>query len=115
LTKLAHPVPAPAHFELFRDEAGNYRWRLIVGDVGIAAGHGSHYSDWNADRSARAFKRNAAQADYSYRKIRGRWYWESTSPTGRPLATCVRPYATKWEARRSAEQARRWAASAIGP
>lgn len=108
-------MTGPPWFEVFRDEDGCYRWRLHCDGGAVAEGRHSFLTDWNADRAARAFRRAATEAEYSYRESGGEWFWECLSRQGQPVAVCAAPLRSSRAARAAAERVRRLAPAAIGP
>lgn len=57
-------MPSDPRFELFRDAAGEWRWRLVASNEEIIATSGEGYSSkQGAQRCIRSVKRGAPEAD----------------------------------------------------
>jgi len=56
-----------ATFEVFRDSAGEWRWRLVASNGNIIADSGEGYSSkQGAERGIESVKRNAADAEVEF-------------------------------------------------
>ena len=62
-------MPSGSVFELYEDNAGEWRWRLVVSNGNIIADSGEGYnSKQGAKRGIESVKRNAADADIRLRE-----------------------------------------------
>lgn len=104
-----------SRFEIFRDEAGAFRWRLLEDAIELATGLEAFFNDWNAHRSARAFKLGSAEAAYLCSESARGWVWEARAPDGRRLAICPLGLPDRRSAQTAAQRARRAAPGATGP
>jgi len=56
-----------ATFEVYRDSAGEWRWRLVASNGNIIADSGEGYSSkQGAERGIESVKRNAADAEVEF-------------------------------------------------
>ncbi|MFD1513632.1 HVO_2922 family protein [Halomarina rubra] len=59
----ARPVRAKAHFEVYEDRAGEFRWRLVHDNGNVIADSGEGYATWGgAENGLRSVKQNAPGA-----------------------------------------------------
>lgn len=60
-------MPSTATFEVFRDNAGEWRWRLVAGNGNIIADSGEGYqSKQGVQRGINSVKRSATDADVQF-------------------------------------------------
>ena len=61
-------MPRKATFEVFRDSAGEWRWRLVASNGNIIADSGEGYrSKQGVERGIESVKRNAPEAEVWFR------------------------------------------------
>ena len=102
-----------ASFELFEDNAGEWRWRLVHDNGNIIADSGEGYaSKSNARRAMSGIRDHAASADYLridpagfelYRDAAGEWRWRLVHENGNVIADSGQGYASRQKARQGAE------------
>jgi len=99
-------------FELYEDEAGEYRWRLTSGND-IIADSGEGYSSESAARDAVERVRDdaptASVLEYGtphfevYEDQAGEWRWRLVAANGRIVADSGEGYSSRSGARRAVE------------
>ncbi len=105
-----------ASFELYEDDAGEYRWRLVHDNGNIIADSGEGYaSKGNAKRAMTGVRSHAAAADYLkidpagfevFRDKGGGWRWRLVHKNGNVLADSGESYASRAKARQGVESVR---------
>ncbi|MFB6141150.1 MAG: HVO_2922 family protein [Halosimplex sp.] len=60
-------MPSSATFEVFRDSAGEWRWRLVAANGNVVADSGEGYSSkQGVERGIESVKRTASGADVRF-------------------------------------------------
>nr|WP_246282670.1 HVO_2922 family protein [Natronomonas halophila] len=105
-----------ASFELYEDNAGDYRWRLVHDNGNILADSGEGYaSKSNAKRAMAGVREHAAAGDYLkidpagfevYRDKAGQWRWRLVHENGNILADSGEGYASRQKARQGLDSVR---------
>ncbi len=105
-----------AAFELYEDNAGEYRWRLVHDNGNILADSGEGYaSKSNAKRAMNGVRDHAAAGDYLkidpagfevYRDRGGKWRWRLVHENGNILADSGQGYASRQKARQGIDSVR---------
>lgn len=104
-------------FEVYKDTASNYRWRLIA-DNGrkVATSGESFYSQSNASTAASNFKAKAKQWNYEvYLDSSSNYRWRAKSSNGQTVASSGESFDNRSNAQRAADNVRDNAGSATGP
>ena len=104
----------PAAFELFRDRAGKYRWRLLYKNGNILADSGQGYaSRQKARQGLESVQRNVAEdgnADFEvYEDSGGEYRWRLVHRNGNIIADSGEGYASKSGAEDAVERIRSYA------
>ncbi len=115
-------IDSTATFELFEDDAGEWRWRLRHDNGEIIADSGEGYaSKSNAKRALARIRDHVAAADYLrvdpaafelFRDKAGEWRWRLIHENGNVLADSGEGYSSRSKARQGAESVRSNAANA---
>ena len=115
-------IDSTATFELFEDDAGEWRWRLRHDNGEIIADSGEGYaSKSNAKRALSRIREHVAAADYLrvdptafelFRDNAGEWRWRLIHENGNVLADSGEGYSSRSKARQGAESVRSNAANA---
>ncbi|MEF8907487.1 MAG: HVO_2922 family protein [Haloarculaceae archaeon] len=102
-----------ATFEVYEDEAGDYRWRLVHDNGNVIADGGQGYaSERNARDGIASVKRNAGPASYLqfdpvsfevYRDNAGEWRWRLVHKNGNIIAAASEGYTRRRDASRSVD------------
>ena len=105
-----------AAFDLFEDDGGEYRWRLVHDNGNVIADSGEGYSSRsNARRAMSRVRTHAAAADYLridptgfeiYRDKGGKWRWRLVHENGNVIADSGQGYASRAKARQGVESVR---------
>jgi uncharacterized protein YegP (UPF0339 family) len=105
-----------ASFELYEDNAGDYRWRLVHDNGNVLADSGEGYaSKSNAKRAMSGVREHAAAGDYLkidpagfevYRDKGGQWRWRLVHENGNILADSGEGYASRQKARQGLDSVR---------
>ena len=105
-----------AEFELYEDEGGQYRWRLVHDNGNVIADGGEGYSSkQNARKGIESVKRNADPASYLqfdptsfeiYRDAAGEWRFRLVHKNGNILAAASEGYTRRRDAKRAVETVR---------
>ncbi|WP_353633836.1 HVO_2922 family protein [Halobacterium sp. NMX12-1] len=103
-----------ATFEVFEDEAGEYRWRLVHDNGNILADSGEGYTRRrDAERAIDGVRNNAGPAEYLtfdptsfeiYRDVAGEWRWRLVHKNGNILADGGEGYSRRRDARRAVDR-----------
>jgi uncharacterized protein YegP (UPF0339 family) len=111
-----------ASFELYEDDAGDYRWRLVHDNGNVLADSGEGYSSKsNAKRAMAGVREHAASGDYLkidpagfevYRDKAGQWRWRLVHENGNILADSGEGYASRQKARQGLDSVRNNSADA---
>ncbi|MFB6219453.1 MAG: YegP family protein [Halobacteriaceae archaeon] len=106
--------PSDARFEVYGDEGGEYRWRLVHQNGELLADSGEGYtSRESARRRTDTVARFAERADYLrvdptafevYRDAAGEWRWRLVHRNGRVLADSGEGYGSRSAANDAAER-----------
>lgn len=109
-------VESQTTFELFEDNAGNYRWRLRHDNGNIVADSGEGYSRLRDTRNAvERVQEYAGPGQYLrvdpvgfeiYRDAEGKWRWRLLHKNGNILADSGEGYSRRRDARRAVDQIR---------
>ncbi|MFB6269377.1 MAG: YegP family protein [Halobacterium sp.] len=109
----AEAEESDATFEVFEDDAGEYRWRLVHDNGNILADSGEGYaSERNAERAIEGVQANAGPAEYLqfdpasfeiYRDVAGEWRWRLVHKNGNILADSGQGYSRRRDARRAVD------------
>ena len=109
-------VASNATFELFEDDAGEYRWRLRHDNGNIIGDSGEGYaSKSNAKRALSRVREHVAAADYLrvdpaafevYRDAGGDWRWRLIHENGNVLADSGEGYSSRSKARQGLDSVR---------
>ncbi len=109
-------IESQAAFELYEDNAGEYRWRLRHDNGNIIADSGEGYaSKSNAKRAMAGVRNHAESADYLkidpagfeiYRDNGGEWRWRLVHENGEILADSGEGYASRQKARQGVDSVR---------
>jgi uncharacterized protein YegP (UPF0339 family) len=107
----------PAAFEVYRDNAGEYRWRLIHENGNIIADGGEGYSSrTKATQGLRSVRENAPEdgnADFEvYKDAGGEYRWRLRHANGEIIADGGEGYASKGNAADAVERVRTYAPDA---
>ena len=115
-------VESRASFEVYEDNAGEWRWRLVHDNGNIIADSGEGYaSKRNVERAMAGVREYAAEADYLridpagfevYRDRAGQWRWRLVHENGNVLADSGEGYASRQKARQGLDSVRTNAADA---
>jgi uncharacterized protein YegP (UPF0339 family) len=115
-------IESQAAFELYEDNAGEWRWRLVHDNGNIVADSSEGYaSKSNAKRAMKSVRRHAASADYLkidpsafevYRDTAGKWRWRLVHENGNILADSGEGYASRQKARQGIDSVRNNASEA---
>jgi uncharacterized protein YegP (UPF0339 family) len=115
-------IESRAEFELYEDNAGEYRWRLVHDNGNVIADSGEGYaSKSNAKRAMAGVREHADAADYLridptgfeiYRDAAGKWRWRLVHENGEILADSGQGYASRQKARQGVDSVRDNAAEA---
>jgi uncharacterized protein YegP (UPF0339 family) len=110
------PAESAAEFELYEDNAGDYRWRLRHRNGNVIADSGEGYSSKaKAKQGIASVQRNAEPATYLrfdpasfeiYRDNAGEWRWRFVHKNGNILAAASEGYSRRRDAKRSIERIR---------
>lgn len=103
------------HFEVYKDQAGEYRWRLITDGGRIIAVPGEGYSAKSgANRAVDRTRKYADDPDrYGvYEDQAGEYRWRMKAPNGRVIAVSNRSYSRKQTATDAVERVRNLAPNA---
>jgi uncharacterized protein YegP (UPF0339 family) len=102
-----------ATFEVYEDEADQWRWRLVHDNGEVIADGGEGYaSKRNAREGLESVKRNAGPASYLqfdpvsfevYRDGAGEWRWRLVHKNGNIIAAASEGYTRRRDARRSVD------------
>jgi uncharacterized protein YegP (UPF0339 family) len=102
-----------ATFEVYEDEAGEWRWRLVHDNGNVIADGGQGYaSERNARDGVASVKRNAGPASYLqfdpvsfevYRDNAGEWRWRLVHQNSNIIAAASEGYTRRRDAHRSVE------------
>jgi len=105
-----------ATFEVYEDEAGEYRWRLRHENGNVVGDGGEGYaSKHNATRAVRRVREYAPEADYLwfdptgfevYRDAAGEWRWRLVHRNGNVLADGGEGYTRRNDATRAVDRVR---------
>ncbi|MGZ0746801.1 DUF1508 domain-containing protein [Haloparvum sp. AD34] len=105
--------PSQATFEVFEDDAGEYRWRLVHDNGNVLADSGEGYvTKHNAERALEGVTATVSPADYlwfdpagfeTYRDTGGQWRWRLVHRNGNILADGGEGYASHGNARRAVQ------------
>ena len=105
-----------ATFELFEDNAGEWRWRLRHDNGNVIGDSGEGYaSKSNAKRALERVREHVAAADYLrvdpaafevYRDKGGKWRWRLIHENGNVLADSGQGYASRSKARQGLDSVR---------
>ncbi len=95
-----------AQFEMYRDTASEYRWRLRSSNGRTVADSGESYTSASACRNGiAAVKQRAASGPYDvYQDARGFWRWRLKAVNGRIIADSAEGYSS----RSAVDEAIRW-------
>ncbi|MXR21554.1 HVO_2922 family protein [Halobacterium bonnevillei] len=109
----AEAEDSQATFEVYEDNAGEYRWRLVHRNGNIVADSGEGYSSrHNAERAIDGVKANAGPGSYLqfdpasfeiYRDVAGEWRWRLVHRNGNILADGGQGYSRRRDARRATD------------
>ena len=109
-------LESQASFELYEDNAGEWRWRLIHDNGNIIADSSEGYaSKGNAKRAMSGIREHAASADYLridpagfelYRDRAGKWRWRLVHENGNILADSGQGYASRQKAKQGVDSVR---------
>lgn len=109
-------IESEATFELFEDDAGEYRWRLRHDNGNIIGDSGEGYaSKSNAKRALSRVREHVAAADYLrvdpaafevYRDAGGDWRWRLIHENGNVLADSGEGYSSRSKARQGLDSVR---------
>lgn len=104
-------------FEVYRDGAGAYRWRLIASNGRNVASSGESFSSQsNATTAAQNFKVKAKTWEYEiYADAGGQYRWRAKSSNGQTVASSGESFDSRSNAQRAADNVRDNAGSATGP
>jgi uncharacterized protein YegP (UPF0339 family) len=112
----AEAEDSQASFDVYEDEAGEYRWRLVHRNGNIIADSGQGYSSrHNAERAIDGVKANAGPGSYLqfdpssfeiYRDVAGEWRWRLVHRNGNILADSGQGYSRRRNARRAVDSVR---------
>ena len=117
-TEAPEPIELESHaeFELYEDNAGEYRWRLVHDNGNIIADSGEGYaSKSNVKRAMDSVRKHAESADYLkidptgfeiYRDAAGEWRWRLVHENGEILADSGQGYASRQKARQGVDSVR---------
>ncbi len=116
-------IDATATFELFEDDAGEWRWRLRHDNGEIIGDSGEGYSSKsNLKRALGRVREHVAAADYLrvdptafelFRDKAGKWRWRLIHENGNILADSGEGYSSRSKARQGAESVRSNVADAV--
>ncbi len=103
-----------ATFEVFEDEAGEYRWRLVHDNGNVVADSGEGYTRRrDAERAIDGVQNNAGPAEdltfdptsvEIYRDVAGEWRWRLVHKNGNILADSGEGYSRRRDARRAVDR-----------
>ncbi|MCD2199462.1 DUF1508 domain-containing protein [Halobacterium sp. KA-4] len=103
-----------ATFEVFEDEGGEYRWRLVHDNGNVIADSGEGYTRRrDAERAIDGVQNNAGPAEYLtfdptsfeiYRDVAGEWRWRLVHKNGNILADSGEGYSRRRDARRAVDR-----------
>jgi uncharacterized protein YegP (UPF0339 family) len=109
-------APSQGTFEVYEDEAGEHRWRLVHENGNVLADSGEGYaSDRNVRRAIESVKERVPPAVYlrfdpaafeTYRDRGGDWRWRLVHENGNILADGGEGYASHSNARRAVRRIR---------
>ncbi|GAA0517714.1 Uncharacterized conserved protein YegP, UPF0339 family [Halorubrum aquaticum] len=109
-------IESRATFELFEDDAGEWRWRLRHDNGNTIGDSGEGYaSKSNAKRALSRVREHVAAADYLrvdpaafevYRDRAGKWRWRLIHENGNVLADSGQGYSSRSKARQGLESVR---------
>ncbi|RAW46069.1 hypothetical protein DQW50_06260 [Halorubrum sp. 48-1-W] len=109
-------IASEATFELFEDDAGEWRWRLIHDNGNVIGDSGEGYaSKSNAKRALSRVREHVAAADYLrvdpsafevYADRAGKWRWRLIHENGNVLADSGQGYSSRSKARQGLESVR---------
>ena len=109
-------LESQAEFELYEDNAGEYRWRLVHDNGNIIADSGEGYaSKSNGKRAMDSVRKHVETADYLridptgfeiYRDAAGEWRWRLVHQNGQILADSGQGYASRQKARQGVDSVR---------
>ncbi|MFC5278414.1 HVO_2922 family protein [Halorubrum rubrum] len=115
-------IESEATFELFEDDAAEWRWRLRHDNGNVIGDSGEGYaSKSNAKRALSRVREHVAAADYLrvdpaafevYRDKGGKWRWRLIHENGNVLADSGQGYSSRSKARQGLESVRSNAAEA---
>ena len=105
-----------AEFELYEDDGGKYRWRLVHDNGNIIADSGEGYtSKQKARQGIESVTKNASPASYLqfdpasfeiYRDSAGEWRWRFVHKNGNILAAASEGYTRRRDAKRAVDSIR---------
>jgi uncharacterized protein YegP (UPF0339 family) len=105
-----------AEFELYKDNDGKHRWRLVHDNGNIIADSGEGYSSkQKARQGIESVTKNASPASYLrfdpasfeiYRDSAGEWRWRFVHKNGNILAAASEGYSRRRDAKRSVDSIR---------
>ncbi|MCG1003070.1 MULTISPECIES: HVO_2922 family protein [Halobacterium] len=103
-----------ATIEVYEDNGGEYRWRLVHDNGNIIADSGEGYTRRrDAERAVEGVRRNAGPASYLtfdptsfeiYRDVAGEWRWRLVHKNGNILADSGEGYSRRRDARRAVDR-----------
>jgi len=103
-----------ATFEVFEDDAGEFRWRLVHDNGNIIADSGEGYTRRrDAERAIGGVQTNAGPGEYLafdptsfeiYRDVAGEWRWRLVHKNGNVLADGGEGYSRRRDARRAVDR-----------
>ena len=109
-------IASKATFELFEDDAGEWRWRLAHDNGNVIGDSGEGYvSKSNAKRALGRVREHVAAADYLrvdpaayelFRDTAGEWRWRLIHENGNILADSGEGYSSRSKARQGVESVR---------
>jgi uncharacterized protein YegP (UPF0339 family) len=109
-------APSQGTFEVYEDDAGEHRWRLVHENGNVLADSGEGYaSDRNVRRAIESVKERVPPAVYlrfdpaafeTYRDRGGDWRWRLVHENGSIIADSGEGYASHSNARRAANRIR---------
>lgn len=104
-------------FEVYKDEGGYYRWRLIGGNNRKVAASGESFaSHSNADAACRNFKAHCSAWAYeTYSDTGGHYRWRAKASNGKTVAASGEAFYSQADAKRAAENVRDNGGTASGP
>ncbi|MFB6303871.1 MAG: HVO_2922 family protein [Haloferacaceae archaeon] len=100
----------PTGFEVYRDQAGEYRWRLVHRNGNVLADGGEGYaSRSNARRAVNRLRDDVDAYDFEvYEDAAGEYRWRLESPNGRIVADSGEGYTERDEAEDAVERVREY-------